>query len=187
MPEASSDKPAEVLEEKPVQRKSSKKAILATALIAFLLGGGAGGYVALTKLRPATPVAGAEEDAKKETTHSIEGHDGANIIQVNRITLTLEMTGSGASRSLLVTPIIVVHPKKDAAIEDKHGSSDDVFSEMVPELRDNFIEYLSQLEPRDLTGSAGMSMLRAELKRRADAILENYDVDKVLFNDFVIQ
>ena len=187
MSDASAAAPTEMPEEKPVKPKSSKKPILVTALIAFLLGGGAGGYVALTAFPAISGQEVADVNAKNENTQSIDSHADANIIQVNRITLTMNSSGGEKARSLLVTPVLAVHPTGEAEEDDGHGSSDAVFSEMVPELRDNFIEYLSQLEPRDLAGSAGMSMLRAELKRRANAILDGYSVDKVLFSDFVIQ
>ncbi len=188
MSDAPSAAPAEMPADTPVKKKASRKVIIATAAIAYLLGGLAGGYIGATRFAPDASESVTEDNAKNEGDAEIRGHGDANVIKVSRIALTLRPDMTGEKRSFLVTPILTVQPDgSDEAPLDSHGSSEDVLSSKVPVLRDIFIEYLSQLEPREVAGSAGMSRVRAELKRRAEAVLDDYKVDQVLFNDYVIQ
>ncbi|MBR9862832.1 MAG: hypothetical protein GYB24_05250 [Rhodobacteraceae bacterium] len=114
-------------------------------------------------------------------TEKVEVVEKVNMVQVDvgRITLSLQAGNGGIQRHLLVNPIVLLEET-----DSEDGLSSD---EMKALLRDSFVEYLSQLSVRDVSGSAGMSIMRSELKRRAAARLEDRTVSRILFQDFVIQ
>lgn len=104
-------------------------------------------------------------------------------LEIGRITMTLQDGLGGKSRHLLINPIVVIEAAGDELAEE----GKDPAAALKPVLRDSFVEYLSQLTVREVSGSAGMSLVRKELARRASAHLENETVTGVLFQDFVIQ
>lgn len=57
----------------------------------------------------------------------------------------------------------------------------------MPYLRDAFVEFLGQLTERDITGSLGLAMLRAELLKRARAVSGGDAPREVLISDLVLQ
>lgn len=143
------------------------KLIAVLLLVVFVLGIAAGFF--------------AHKSLSPTETVQVEVVEKVNMVQVDvgRITLSLQ-AGSGAiQRHLLVNPIVLL---EESDAED--GLS---LGEMKALLRDSFVEYLSQLSVRDVSGSAGMSIMRSELKRRAVARLEDRTVSRILFQDFVIQ
>ena len=54
-------------------------------------------------------------------------------------------------------------------------------------LRDAFVDYLRQLDERDLLGSAGLARLRADLLHRARVIMGPNAPTQVLIADLVVQ
>lgn len=142
--------------------------LIAVLLLAGFVAGAVAGIFAYKAMAPTQ-------------TEKVEVVEKVNMVQVDvgRITLSLQAGSGGIQRHLLVNPIVLL---EDTDSED--GLSAD---EMKALLRDSFVEYLSQLSVRDVSGSAGMSIMRSELKRRAAARLEDRTVSRILFQDFVIQ
>ncbi|MGI3170986.1 flagellar basal body-associated FliL family protein [Pseudooceanicola sp. C21-150M6] len=54
-------------------------------------------------------------------------------------------------------------------------------------LRDSFQDYLRQLSERDLQGSAGLAILKAELLRRARTISGSEAPQEILISDLIVQ
>lgn len=153
-----------------VKSGRSMKLIVVLIALAFVLGVGAGVY-AFKLMAPAT-------EQKAEMIHE---ETKVNMVQIDigRITLSLQDGNGDIQRHLLINPIVILE-ETDA----EEGLSAD---EIRALLRDGFVEYLSQLSVRDVSGSAGMSIVRRELVRRAAARLDDRTVSRVLFQDFVIQ
>ena len=57
----------------------------------------------------------------------------------------------------------------------------------ITHLRDAFVDYLRQLDERDLLGSAGLARLRADLLHRARVIMGPDAPAQVLIADLVVQ
>lgn len=156
------DSPPEI-----AKRGMGMKLIGILLLVVFILGIAAGVF--------------AHKSLSPMQSEKVEVVEKVNMVQVDvgRITLSLQ-AGSGAiQRHLLINPIVLLEET-----ESEDGLS---VGEMKALLRDSFVEYLSQLSVRDVSGSAGMSIMRSELKRRAVARLEDRTVSRILFQDFVIQ
>jgi flagellar FliL protein len=69
--------------------------------------------------------------------------------------------------------------------EDLPGSAR--LSERSPYIRDSFVDYLRLLTESDLSGSAGLARLRAELLHRARSLAETDAAREVLIVDLVVQ
>jgi flagellar FliL protein len=69
--------------------------------------------------------------------------------------------------------------------EDRPGSAR--LAERSPYIRDSFVEYLRLLNESDLSGSAGLARLRAELLHRARSLAETDAAREVLIVDLVMQ
>lgn len=153
------------------------KVVALTALIGFGLGLGAGLYA-----KGSLGANAVEESANNDAQdHHAHGDGGASSrVEVGRITLTMVADPGAEARHILVNPVLVL-----ASDLEGHEPIDE--EEISVQIRDSFIEYLSQLSPRDVAGSAGMSILRAELLRRAQALLPDQQIEQILFRDFVIQ
>jgi flagellar FliL protein len=54
-------------------------------------------------------------------------------------------------------------------------------------VRDAFQDYLRQLSERDVQGSAGLAILKAELLRRARSIAGTDAPQEILISDLIIQ
>ncbi len=168
-------------EEAPAPKKSGPKfkLLLILVLVSFLGGAGAG-VLAWTNM--SVDAASDDHDAKNDDHEVAETHHVQ--VDVGRITLVLQTGEATDTRHLLVNPVVVLELEEEDA--GSHGAPLDT-SDTRAILRDAFIEYLSQLSVRDVTGSAGMSLVRHELKRRAVAHLGDHSVSEVLFQDFVVQ
>lgn len=69
-------------------------------------------------------------------------------------------------------------------------SDNDVLSrvqKLQPRIEDMFTVYLSELRIEDLSGSAGIYMLKEELRKRVDLILQSDGVEDILFKQLLIQ
>jgi flagellar FliL protein len=59
--------------------------------------------------------------------------------------------------------------------------------ERKPFVRDAFQDYLRQLSERDIQGSAGLTVLKAELLRRARSVADSDAPREILIADLIVQ
>ncbi len=161
--------------------------IAAVIAVAFILGAAAGIYTGVF-LAPATEAeANGHEDGESEAAVSAQRQE----IEVGRLTVVIASDNrAGGKLHLLITPLVVGHSADGAepAGQDQHGSADDSSAAgPIPELRDAFIEYLSQLHESEIRGSIGLVTMRAELLRRVRAVAPELNASAVLIQEFIVQ
>ena len=165
--------------------RASRGWVLLIAFVAvdFVLGAAAGVYAGFYLGQGD----GAAEAVAQGADHAATGgHDTAarQEIDVGRITVVIPQDKpAGGKLHLLITPLVVGHPDAGAT----HDADGDGTADPTPELRDAFIEYLSQLHESDIRGSLGLATMRAELLRRARAVAPALNASAVLIQEFVIQ
>ena len=157
--------------------------IVVVGLVA-LVGGlvGAMGYqnaLALVTGGPDTPevAAGAVEEAVEPTA---EG--GAVIVTpfkefIVNISATTA-TGRQTTRFLKLNTALVY---------DEAAPGANYIEERKDFVRDAFQDYLRQLSERDVQGSAGLAILKAELLRRARSVAGTDAPQEILISDLIIQ
>ncbi len=165
----------------------------AAALIGGLVASlGFDGAVALVtgKEPPATEMAadkdGHGDDAGQETADAMqpepEHSDGSVtvtpfkeiIVNISATTATRRQT----TRCLKLNTALVYDNKIPGA---EHVEERKVY------LRDSFQDYLRQLSERDVQGTAGLTILKAELLRRARAVSGSQAPQDILISDLIVQ
>lgn len=163
-----------------------RRPLMAAAVaVAFILGAAAGIYAGVF-LAPATGVEENEkEDGEGEATKvSTQRQE----IEVGRLIVVITSDRlAGGNLHLFITPLVVGYPA-DGAEPTAHGSPEgDSAAGPIPELRDAFIEYLSQLHESEIGGSIGLVTMRTELLRRARAVAPELNASAVLIQEFIVQ
>ena len=74
-----------------------------------------------------------------------------------------------------------------ALVYDSSKAGADHIEERKLYLRDSFQDYLRQLSERDVQGSAGLAILKAELLRRARTISDSQAPQEILISDLIGQ
>lgn len=166
----------------PAQAPSRRRWLLIAGFVAvdFIIGAAAGVY--------ASGSFGQETADPGSTVEEAAGHEPAGTrleLEVGRITVVLPAAEAGGTLHLLITPLVVGHASVDETASE-HGAAEDTAGP-VPELRDAFIEYLSQLHEPEVRGSLGLVTMRAELLRRARAVAPELNASAVLIQEYVIQ
>lgn len=106
-------------------------------------------------------------------------------VEVGRITVVIPSDGqAGGTIHLLISPLVVGYPEGTAEAAKDHETEAEA---PTAELRDAFIEYLSQLHETEVRGSLGLATLRAELLRRSRAVVPDLNPTAVLIQEFLIQ
>lgn len=169
---------ATTIPEAPVSR--SRIILVAVVAAVFIVGAGAGiGLGTFLKDDPVPEYASGADMPKEERS---EGN--RQEIDIGRITVVIPADRAGGGKlHLLIAPLVVAYPEPAAGDSDKEGTA----TMPTAELRDAFIEYLSQLRESDVRGSAGFALLREELLRRARAVAPDLNAKMVLIQDLVIQ
>lgn len=187
--------------EQDAQKKG--KGVIKLVLLASLLSftaGGAAGVLAWQKLNAGTePVEeGHDEQAEKSDTLPVYVSHSSEL-SLGRIVVTLAATGakSEAVRRLLIEPIIVYKgghgasgdekKKDDGHGEEKGAAPSDPVASKRAEVRDAYIEYLSQLTIEEVQGSHAIMKVKADLLRRARLVSESELPEAVLMNEFLVQ
>ncbi|MFA8388014.1 MAG: flagellar basal body-associated protein FliL [Pelagibaca sp.] len=169
---------ATAIPEAPASR--SRIILIAVVAAVFIVGAGAGIGLGTFLKDEAAPEETPRADLPKEEKH--EGN--RQEIEIGRITVVIPADRAGGGKlHLLIAPLVVAYPEAAAGDHDKEGQA----TMPTAELRDAFIEYLSQLRESDVRGSAGFALLREELLRRARAVAPDLNATMVLIQDFVIQ
>lgn len=165
-----------------------KTILLVTALMLL----GAGGFFAVTRLRPAD--GRAELQATANQPQGDESAARAETLSLGEFLVNLR-SSDGALRYLQAEISIVV-----AAPDDEEGGGEGdgqgtALAEEGPRLpsashryaRDVAIEVLSSQSFERLREQTDRARLKATLQQRLDAALEGYEVQDVLFTAFVMQ
>ncbi|WP_374434172.1 flagellar basal body-associated protein FliL [Tabrizicola sp.] len=165
--------------------RGRSRLLLVVAVVAVFGIGIAAGVVAggfFGKADAPHPEAPAVEEVAVDPATRLE-------VEVGRITVVIPASGGRTgTRHLLVTPLVIGQAEGEPAAEAEHGApADEAAPGPVPELRDAFIEYLSQLHESDVRGSAGLLTLRQELLRRARTVAPELNASAVLIQEFLIQ
>ena len=139
-----------------------------------------------------TPAKGVEESKKEDGEgEATKASTQRREIEVGRLTVVIASDRpAGGNVHLLITPLVVGHPADGAepTEKEKDGSPEgESAAGPVPELRDAFIEYLSQLHESEIGGSIGLVTMRAELLRRARAVAPELNASAVLIQEFIVQ
>jgi flagellar FliL protein len=171
----------------PAQGRRRRRIAL-LALPVVLLAAGAFAYV-----RFGTMVFGATESvehASDDTEGDPEAQDMASadimseeltLMPLREIIVNISaLTAAGAQTQRFLKLNLAI-----AYDEDRPGSAR--LAERSPYIRDSFVEYLRLLNESDLSGSAGLARLRAELLHRARSLAETDAAREVLIVDLVIQ
>lgn len=104
---------------------------------------------------------------------------------VGRITVALRQDDEIAKKRYLVIDTVIEYDQVAPPAEAEDETAAPVFNNSV--LRDSFIEYLSQVTEKDISGTSGLNALRSELLRRAQAVAEGPKPKAILIQDYIIQ
>lgn len=194
-----------VAEAAPSSPSKVKRILVVVALILVCAGAGIGGLtIALGPERLLNTILGgdtppdADEDAAHggdaghagseaaTSGHGIESAEpgaatGIRIAAMSEMIVnitSLTMTGRKTTRFLKLNIAFAI----DQSIEGAER-----FDERRLFIRDTLQDYLRQLAEDDLEGSAGLARLKAELLRRARAVMDSEAPREVLVSDMVIQ
>lgn len=138
--------------------------IAIAAAVVVLLGGGAGAYFMF--------FAGA----KPAEEHVEEVHAEGFIFNLPPMTVNLNSNGGPAQFMKLTVALEV--------------ANEEVMTEIQPRIAkviDAFQVYLRELRASDLEGSAGIYLLKEELRRRINLAIFPAQVDSVLFKEILVQ
>jgi flagellar FliL protein len=165
------------------------KKVLSVALIAVvglvaLIGGlvaamGFNDAVALVTGGNKTPEVAA--GAVETTTEPAQEGDAVIVTPFKEIIVNISATtatGRQTTRFLKLNTALVYDEKAPGA---------DHIEERKEFVRDAFQDYLRQLSERDVQGSAGLAILKAELLRRARSIAGTDAPQEILISDLIIQ
>ena len=147
----------------------NKKVILiaAAALVILLAGGGLGAFY--FGLIPGTTAEGIEEEAPEPPKQAF-------FYELPEMTVNL--ASSGARPQYLKVRVALEASDRDVikAIEP-----------VEPRILDAFQVYLRELRSSDLEGSRSVYRLKEELLRRVNLSIHPYEVDRILFNEIIVQ
>jgi flagellar FliL protein len=180
----------------PPARKSRKRVMVVAffAITTFIAG------ITWSGLVPVDRILGGGETSDDAATPQGTGKEvGENAIDLRTGLLRLEkiyvnvdgvrLDGTRHERVLGIELAIVYDVDVAEAREGVQGggAEGEPLSGDKPFLRDMFIRYLSQLDETDLAGSAGLAEVKAELVKRARAVLGTEGVHDVLISDLILQ
>lgn len=146
--------------------------MLIGAAVVMIGAGGAAQYVTASTGESATSVKAA---VAPPVRHELE---------IGRIIVNVRPGANGSRIShLVIDPVLeYVTP---AAEGDTAG--DDGIASRRSHFRDAFIDYLANVSEVEVTGSAGMSVVRSELLRRARLVAGNDAPSAVLLQEYILQ
>src|ERR1700692_3228630 len=146
----------------PKRKLPLKLIIIAVAGLVVLAGGGSGAYLML---------AGGKEGAA-----AAPGKPPA-FVEVPEVLVNLSTVGADRTQYLKVKIVLEI---PDAALSPQIEST-------MPRVMDAFPNYLRELRPTDLDGSAGLYRLKEELTRRVNTAIAPSRITAVLFKEIVVQ
>ena len=141
------------------------KLIIAAVAVVAIIGGGAGWFFLM---RHGGEEMHAEAMAPPKPPSYVEVPD-----------MLVNLAGQPGDRVQFLKVKLVLEVKEEKQAEAIRPS--------LPRVIDIFQTYLRELRPSDLSGSAGLFLLKEELTRRVNLVLSPYQVSAVLFKEVVVQ
>ncbi len=141
----------------------SKKVMIMALAGVLVVGGGAGGYFALSGAKP--------EEPKKDVVKPATFVDLPDVL--------VNLAASGADRTQYLKVKIVLELPDPALVGQ--------IQPLMPRVMDAFQTYLRELRATDLDGSAGLYRLKEELTRRVNVAVAPNKITAVLFKEIVVQ
>ncbi|MEM6666519.1 MAG: flagellar basal body-associated FliL family protein [Pseudomonadota bacterium] len=163
------DDAIEEAEDGEEQPKSGKKKFIligAVVLVLLLVGGGAAAYF-MGVFGGSSDGAGAAEEAAPSTAYFYE---------LPEITVNLASTGGRAQ-----------YLKVRVSLELADREIVKAITPVQPRIMDAFQIHLRELRAQDLEGSMGVYRLKEELLRRVNLAVYPQKVDRILFNEMLVQ
>lgn len=122
-------------------------------------------------------VLGKKDHTKPSSQSGAQDHqvEKFTFIDIENIVVALA-SGGGKQEYLRISLTVQV---KDPAVQEK-------LNLMLPVVIDNFQTFLRELRPSDLSGSAGVIMLRTELLKRLNKIIAPQEVQDILFKEILM-
>jgi flagellar FliL protein len=117
-----------------------------------------------------------KESEKKENAAS-QTLAKSEYIYVEMEDIIVSLTSSNTKKNFL---------KISLSLQIKDKSSADIITTKLPIIRDSFQVFLRELRPSDLSGSAGVIMLKNELLKRVNKIAAPQEVIDVLFEEILL-
>lgn len=146
--------------------------MLIGAAVVMVGAGGAAQYVTASTGESAT---GVHAETAPPVRHELE---------IGRIIVNVR-PGAGGSRvsHLVIDPVLeYVTPAAEG-----EGDAEAGIASRKSHFRDAFIDYLANVSEVEVTGSAGMSVVRSELLRRARLVAGNDAPSAVLLQEYILQ
>lgn len=158
--------------------KKSKKRfglpLLIGAAVLMLGAGGAAQYVTASTGDSATKVVA---EVAPPVRHELE---------IGRIIVNVRPGSAGSKISHLVIDPVLEYEAPATEGEADEGAENDIAARKS-HFRDAFIDYLANVSEVEVTGSAGMSVVRSELLRRARLVAGNEAPRAVLLQEYILQ
>jgi flagellar FliL protein len=158
---------------------------LVAAIGGVVLALGPAGALALVTGKPAEEAVADAPEAKPETPPLlVEEEKGEKVVEIMALDqmivniTSVTATGRETTRFLKLNMAIAYDPKLPGA--KRLGER-----ELV--LRDTIQDFLRQLHEDDLSGSAGIALLKAEILRRTRAVADGEAPREILLSDLVVQ
>lgn len=168
----------------PVKSRAGKT-IVGGIAISFIVGFGLGAFSWKSVNAPLSEhEAGIEQVEAPPVDQSHLTTEEIHEVRIGKLTVALADDDGAKVSHMLITPIVIIGAPEGTSVPIPGIAN---IPEATVEMRDVFMEFLSQLALREVTGSAGMSMIRAELLRRARDLYPDAGVSRVLLQDYLIQ
>lgn len=154
-------------------KKSKKRSgflLLIGAAVVMLGAGGAAQYVTASTGNSATTADVVEPVIRHE-------------LEIGRIIVNVRPGANGSKVSHLVIDPVLEYEAPAAG----EGAAGDAISSRKSHFRDAFIDYLANVSEAEVSGSAGMSVVRSELLRRARLVAGNDAPSAVLLQEYILQ
>ncbi|MCG8445531.1 MAG: flagellar basal body-associated FliL family protein [Hyphomicrobiales bacterium] len=150
----------------PAKKWLNKKIIIIAAAVLLVLGAGGAGIYFLGLI----PTGEGTEEAAPPPPKP------AFFYELPEMTVNLASTGARPQ-----------YLKVRIALEASDRNVIDAIKPVEPRILDAFQVYLRELRSSDLEGSRSVFRLKEELLRRVNLSIHPYEVDRILFNEIIVQ
>jgi flagellar FliL protein len=116
---------------------------------------------------------GSEEKAKEVKETSVK----ADYVFIDMDDIIVSLSSSASKKNFL---------KISLALQIKDKETADIINTKIPMINDSFQLFLRELRPSELSGSAGVIMLKSELLKRVNKVVAPEEVIDVLFKEILL-